>query len=68
MIYFSLKVIIHPDTMFNKVHFHIWNFPPAYQGTVQGSVYRVDNSTVHHSIEECSTVQRQNWQQFRFAN
>ena len=42
---FSWKAIILPDIICNKVHFHTWNLPPAHQGTVQGSVHRVDNNS-----------------------
>jgi len=38
----SLKAITLPGTTCNKVHSHTWNFPPAHQRTVQGSVHSVD--------------------------
>ena len=57
IISFSWKAIIHLDIMCNKVHFHIWNLSAAHQGTVQGSVHRVDNIAVQCSVVEYKTVQ-----------
>ena len=38
ILYYSWKAIIHPDIIYNKVHFHTWNLLHVAQATVQGSV------------------------------